>query len=85
MALKAEELKSGCFANAAEDEPVFVLRAKDKFAPAVIEFWADLVAEAVAGTASSEADWSRRKVKGARALAHHMRAWQVLNSCKIPD
>lgn len=85
MALKAEELKSGCFHNAREDEPIFVLRAKDVFAPAIVDEWADRVAEAVSGVASTEADASRRKVKYARALAHQMRAWQAVNTSKIPD
>lgn len=85
MALKAEELKAGCFHNARDDEPIFVLRAKDIFAPVIVEEWANCVSEAVQGVATSEADASRRKVKYARALAHQMRAWQEMNSCKVPD
>lgn len=85
MALKADELKSGCFHNSSDDEPIFVLRAKDKFAPELIEEWAIKVEWAVSGTVSQEADKSRDKVKYARALAHQMRAWQELNTSKIPD
>lgn len=39
MAIKSEELKSGCIAKAADDEPVFVLRAQDKTAPYVVKMW----------------------------------------------
>ncbi len=85
MALKSEELKSGCFHNAREDEPIFVLRAKDKFAPELIEAWASKVDAAVHRIASSEADKSREKAKYARALAHQMRAWQEINTSKVPD
>ena len=28
-----------CFNKAEDDEPIFVLRSKDKLAPLVIEFW----------------------------------------------
>ena len=69
-------------------EPVFTLRAQDKFAPAVVEWWADCV-EAHLHNSLSDAggpvDRGRRKIVEARALAHTMRAWQVLNNCKVPD
>lgn len=45
MAIKSEELKSGCIAKAADDEPVFVLRAQDKLAPALVRAWASLAHE----------------------------------------
>lgn len=66
-------------------EPTFTLRAQDKFMPEILEMWACLVARAVTGTVSQGADNSRAKVKQARALAHTVRAWQVLNNSKIPD
>ena len=40
MAIKREELVSGCIAKAADDEPVFVLRAQDKLAPDLVREWA---------------------------------------------
>jgi hypothetical protein len=65
------------------DEPKFELRAQDKFMPEVLEFWARLVdAEASARPSS---DKSREKAKKARALAHNVRAWQILNHSKLPD
>lgn len=67
----------GCLGRAAPSEPVFVLRAQDQFAPALIESWAAKV-DVAKGAPTT-------KAKKARALAHQMRAWQELNSCKVPD
>lgn len=67
------------------EEPKFTLRAQDQFAPEIIERWAEVVEMATRNTVSSTADKSRKKVKEARALAHTMRAWQVMNWSKIPD
>lgn len=67
------------------DEPTFTLRAKDKFAPKLLEIWASEVERAVVGDVSSAADRSKAKASEARALAHEMRAWQERNTCKIPD
>lgn len=67
------------------DEPVFVLRAQDRFAPEVIEFWASRVGQHVAGSIGDLPDKTKRKVSTARAKAHLMRAWQELNRSKTPD
>lgn len=75
----------GCLGKAADDEPVFVLRAKDRFAPQLVEEWASKVETATHNTISDEADRSRLKIKEARALAHTMRAWQAMNTSKTPD
>lgn len=40
MSTKADEAKAGCFASAADNEPVFVLRAQDKLAPELVRRWA---------------------------------------------
>jgi hypothetical protein len=65
----------GCLGRAALDEPVFILRAQDKFAPDLVENWANFV-ERARGTATE-------KTRKARALAHQMRAWQELNLVKV--
>jgi hypothetical protein len=39
VARKLEELKSGCMAKAFDDEPTFVLLARDPCAPAAIRAW----------------------------------------------
>jgi hypothetical protein len=41
MGLKKEELEEGCFAHAADDEPMFVLLGRDKLAPELVRRWAD--------------------------------------------
>lgn len=53
-------------------EPVFVLRAQDKFAPVLVELWAELVRE---GPKYNDA-WQHAKT---------MRHWQKANGCKLPD
>lgn len=59
-------------AAAESGEPVFVLRAQDKFAPMLIEMWAELVRDGP-------------KYVDAWEHAHKMRQWQKANGCKIPD
>ncbi len=58
-----------------EDEPVFLLRAKDTFAPAVVKMWAELV------QASGDQDLADHVF----AWAWQMEEWQVLNDSKVPD
>lgn len=92
MATKLQELKlanagQGCLGKAKDDEPVFILRAQDEFAPALVQQWADRMENAYAmrvddGDVVTRA---RLKIKEARALAHLMRAWQALNIAKLPD
>jgi hypothetical protein len=60
----------------ADNEPVFLLRAKDKCAPQIVEAWAAL---AEANGASKE------MVKSARDHAILMRRWQIQNGNKTPD
>lgn len=40
MATKEQELIDGCFAHAAMDEPLFVLKATDELAPTHVRDWA---------------------------------------------
>jgi len=44
---KREEINNpdSCLSKAADDEPVFVLRAQDKLAPILIDLWATLAVE----------------------------------------
>lgn len=74
MAIKSYELKFGTFSKAADDEPLFVLRAQDKFAPVIIALWA-AVAE--------ECGVSAEKVLDAKLCARSMREWQ--GDKKTPD
>ena len=47
MSTKVDHLAdpNSCMGRAAEDEPVFVLRAKDLCAAAVVRFWANMASE----------------------------------------
>lgn len=64
-------------APALDGEPLFVLRAQDKVAPALALNWAD---EADRHEAHAKAD-------GARRIAHEMIAWQVNHPARVktPD
>jgi hypothetical protein len=67
--------------KAEEDEPMFVLLARDPLAPAVIEAWATLreaeIEAQMAANLMSKADENREwsKVDEARACARLMRRW----------
>ncbi len=73
---KIDELREGTIARAADDEPVFVLRAKDETAPTIVRLWAG-VAELVGAP--------HEKTVEARAYANEMERWQNANGCKTPD
>jgi len=66
MATKREELENGCFAKAADNEPIFVLRAQDRLAPALVREWA---------VQAEERGCPAPKVAEARALADKMENW----------
>jgi|GEM_PF-2505710 len=58
------------------DEPVFILRAKDLLAPAMVELW---IAAGIAFGVEQE------KVEAAKFLAKQMRIWRETNNPKLPD
>jgi hypothetical protein len=79
MGTKSEELAKmirgeGCLGKAADDEPVFILRAADRFASTVVEIWAEIVA--------TQRGDKHPKVVEARQLAKRMLAWPTQ---KVPD
>ena len=63
--------------NDTSDEPVFVLRAQDRIAPATVMAWAAQL-DAITGGPSP-------KSNGARAIAKRMEAWQLEHTAKTPD
>jgi hypothetical protein len=68
---------NSCLNKAADDEPIFVLRAKDLIAPAVVGYW-----QTLAGQIGSPFD----KLIGAGNTASDMLAWRARgNAPKIPD
>lgn len=79
MATKQETLNKaldgvGCLGRAHPDEPVFVLRAQDRLASAVVGYWADRAAEHLGH--------DHPKVIEALELQEKMSAWPTR---KLPD
>ena len=75
MAAKRFERESGCFAAAAEDEPLFVLRSTDELAPAVVRLWAAMYEQ----QKRAAGQWDERrseKAKEAIDLAERMEAYR---------
>ena len=70
------KLTSTCLAKAAEDEPIFVLRGRDRLTPYIVRQWAE--GARLAGT-------PMEKVKDAQQLADDIERWQVEHGSKIPD
>lgn len=60
----------------AEDEPVFLLRAKDKLAPDLVQAW---------GLAMIEIGGDHQLAQLALDHADRMREWQAVNGCKVAD
>lgn len=67
-----------------EDEPVFILRARDVFTPGTIVCWAGMVGSVVTNDEEVK-NLANRKAFLAMAIAEEMRNWQEENSVKIPD
>lgn len=61
----------------ADDEPVFLIRAKDVTGPATVRAWAALQLE--------RGDHDPRLVELAEVHAERMEEWQRKNGCKTPD
>lgn len=76
MALKKEELVSGCFAKAKDDEPLFVLRSTDMLSPEVVRHWIAL---------AQAAGVDQAKIDGAKSLLYDMVEWQATYGAKVPD
>ena len=76
--LKRDEIatQTSCLNRAADDEPVFVLRANDEHAPAMVAKWARDYLEAKGGWAKAD---TRQRIKYTEAMdiASHMRIWKM--------
>jgi len=68
--IKRLERTIGCFSKAKEDEPVFVLQARDRLAPAVVRLWCTLA------TLSGRSD---EKINSAAQVADEMEQWRDLD------
>lgn len=69
--IKKDELAhpTSCLNKAADDEPVFVLRAKDVLAPTVVACWAAL--------AMREGVHEQARIEEAMDLSKAMREWRA--------
>jgi len=59
-----------------EDEPVFLLRGQDKFAPSLLRQWADFMQEEEGGQEMADMVFEH---------ADKMEEWQKEHGSKIPD
>lgn len=77
MGIKSKEMVDGCFARAAMDEPLFVLRAQDKSSPALVRAWAAKFRDQhiKAGTSGHELAKAITKHTGALETADAMEKW----------
>lgn len=75
--IEAAQRGEGCLGKSAADEPVFVLCARDPFAPRRVLEWAREV-EQVLGL-------NHPKVRAARSDAQEMVEWQERHGRKVPD
>ena len=73
MSTKLNPGQFDCYAKLKDDEPYFVLRAKDPHAPALVELWAAL----------REAEFGPiPKFEEAKKCATDMRTWFRNNNCE---
>ena len=63
-----------CYASAAPDEPIFILRAVDPAAPDAIEDWCDIRSKMIRHGTKPDSDW--QMIFEARAVADQMRDWR---------
>lgn len=66
-----------CFVKAADNEPLFVLRAQDRCAPATVRDWAE--------RARGRGDASAAKAQDAMDCALNMESWAERHGSKDPD
>jgi len=65
-----------CYAKLAEDEPYFLLRAKDVIAPAVIRYWIDLRRSLASASGTYINQDYEAKLQEAEACATAMETWR---------
>lgn len=69
-----------CYSAALEDEPMFVLLARDPKAPGLVRKWADKREKQIAKGKREMSDMS--KVQEARLQANAMETWRLNNDGK---
>jgi hypothetical protein len=77
MGTKNQPAAFDCYANAEPDEPMFILLARDKYAPVLVEQWARMRSTDIDKGERPESD--RAQVKEAFACAKAMEQWHKVN------
>lgn len=69
------------------DEPVFVLRAQDAYAPSTVGSWAAMCLSNNTVDEDGQPRYPKTRDKGrqAMALSDEMRTWQAEHGSKVPD
>jgi hypothetical protein len=80
MGTKANEMINGCFAKAMDDEPMFVLLARDQQAPTRVRDWATRRKADISMGLKPETDMAM--VDEAFECADRMEAWREENDGK---
>jgi len=75
--LAATARGEGCLGRSKDDEPVFVLCARDITAASTVRTWAQTLVLCK--------DVPTAKIADAYALATQMEAWRAANGGKVPD
>lgn len=78
MGTKANPGKYDCYAKAYDNEPIFILRAKDPLAAALVDLWANLQVREYRRENDSDllTGEQEEKVREARDCAETMRLWR---------
>jgi len=80
MGSKTNPAKFDCYANALPDEPMFILLARDPFAPALVRSWANEREQRIGSGVRPIED--RAMVAEARECAEAMEKWRSENDGK---
>jgi hypothetical protein len=75
--IKRDEIANpnSCLNRAADDEPIFVLRANDELAAQMVRQWAELYFDTKKDDKFNITDAQRAKYREARALSNEMESW----------
>ncbi len=76
--IKRDEIAGpSCLTSAADDEPIFTLRANDELAPEIVRAWAYEYFDSKKDDRFNVTDAQRAKFREALALANQMEAWKA--------
>lgn len=80
MGSKINPGKFDCYANALPDEPMFVLLARDPYAPLLVSLWADLREKEIHDGTRPQSDF--KMIDEAGECAESMKQWRRDNNGK---